>query len=302
MNAHSSRKVARVAAIVALTMVVALGSMPRGAQAAPDHILVPGDVLEILVLGDGDLTRTVTIRPDGKITYPLLGELEVAGLTTAQLAELLSTRLKQYLKDPYITVTITHFAPSFVYVMGLGITRSGSYEMLNGWKLLDAITAAGGVAPRAALKKAVLIRKGKPDPIPLDLERLLSGDQTANLPLESGDTILVPSQLIRIVILGQVNGPGPRELDEGTRLLDAVALAGGPAGQAALDSVGVIRKVGGDKLEVTTFDLLRVMQNGDMSQNPVLQHGDIIFVPQFNRVDWSGILAWIAGLRFVFGR
>lgn len=288
-------------AMVAIVAGMALDWTPSRVQAAPDHILVPGDVLDILVLGDGDLTRTVTVRPDGKISLPLLGELEVAGLTPAQLADLLSTRLRQYLKSPSVTVTVTHVAPSFVTVMGVGISRPGAYEMQNGWTVMDAIVAAGGVAPRAALRRAVLIRRGKPDPMPLDLERVLTGDLSANVPLQPGDTIVVPGQQMRVVLLGMISGPGPRDLDEGTRLLDAVAYAGGPAGQAALDSVGVIRKVGDDKLAVQTYDLLKVMQQGDMSQNPVLQNGDIIFVPQYSRVDWSGILAWIAGLRFVFG-
>lgn len=301
MNTPKLHIVSVAIAIVAIVMGIALDRTPSVVQAAPDHILVPGDVLDILVLGDGDLTRTVTVRPDGKISFPLLGELDVAGLTPAQLADLLSTRLKQYLKNPTVTVTVSHVAPSFVTVMGVGITRPGAYEMQSGWTVMDAIVAAGGVAPRAALRRAVLIRRAKPDPMPLDLERVLTGDLSANVPLQPGDTIVVPGQQMRVVLLGMIGGPGPRDLDEGTRLLDAVALAGGPAGQAALDAVGVIRKVGGDKLEVQTFDLLKVMQQGDMSQNPVLQNGDIIFVPQYSRVDWSGILAWIAGLRFIFG-
>ncbi len=301
MNTPKLQLVSVAIAIVAIVMGIALDRTPSVVQAAPDHILVPGDVLEILVLGDGDLTRTVTVRPDGKISFPLLGELDVTGLTPAQLADLLSTRLKQYLKNPSVTVTVSHVAPSFVTVMGVGITRPGAYEMQSGWTVMDAIVAAGGVAPRAALRRAVLIRRGKPDPMPLDLERVLTGDLSANVPLQPGDTIVVPGAQMRVVLLGMISGPGPRDLDEGTRLLDAVAFAGGPAGQAALDTVGVIRKVGDDKLEVHTFDLLKVMQQGDMSQNPVLQNGDIIFVPQYSRVDWSGILAWIAGLRFVFG-
>ncbi len=302
MNTPKLHIVSVAIAIVAIVMgSIALDRTPSVVKAAPDQILAPGDVLDILVLGDGDLTRTVTVRPDGKISLPLLGELEVAGLTPAQLADLLSTRLRQYLKNPSVTVTVSHVAPSFVTVMGVGITHPGAYEMHSGWTVMDAIVAAGGVAPRAALRRAVLIRRGKPDPMPLDLERVLTGDLSANVPLQPGDTIVVPGQQMRVVLLGMISGPGPRDLDEGTRLLDAVAYAGGPAGQAALDAVGVIRKVGDDKLAVQTYDLLKVMQQGDMSQNPVLQNGDIIFVPQYSRVDWSGILAWIAGLRFVFG-
>ncbi len=297
MNTPKLHLVSVAIAIGAIVMGIALDRTPSVVQAALDHILVPGDVLDILVLGDGDLTRTVTVRPDGKISFPLLGELDVAGLTPAQVADLLSTRLKQYLKNPTVTVTVSHVAPSFVTVMGVGITRPGAYEMQSGWTVMDAIMAAGGVAPRAALKRAVLIRRGKPDPIPLDLERLLSGDQTANRTLESGDTILVPSQQMRVALLGMVRGPGIRDLDEGTRLFDAVALAGGWTDQAALDAVGVIRKVADDKLQVTTFNLLKVMQEGDMSQNPVLQNSDIVFIPQYSRFDWSAILAWIAGIR-----
>lgn len=272
------------------------------AQVLAGYVLGPGDVLEIAVFGEPDLSRTVTVRADGRITIPLLGDLIVAGLTTGQLSEAVAGGLRLYLKNPVVTVTVTTARPSFIYLIGAGVSRPGAYQMQAGWTLLDAVNTAGGLTPRAAPKKASLIRRSLPAPVPVNLEPLLQGTGTADkLSLEPGDVILVPTIELRVFIMGTVRAPGVFDFDEGARVLDALMRAGGPADSAALDKVGVIRPSADGQLRVTTVNLNKVIREGDTANNPPLQHGDVIFVPEARRgIDWQGILEWVLRLRLIF--
>jgi len=294
------------AAVVALVVALLLGQVlpVLGQQPAvpSDYRLRPGDVIEILVMGEADLTRTVTVRPDGKISYPLLGDVPVAGMTAAEVADSLSALLRKYLRNPVVTVTVTQIRQdrTFVYLLGPGVVRPGSYEIQPGWTVMEAIASAGGLAPRANLRRAVLIRRGKADPIPLDLERLvLRGDQSANMAVEPGDIILVPSQQNRVLVLGAVRSPGAYDVDEGARLVDAISLAGGPADRAGIRQVGIIRQGVDGKMAVTTVNFERVLRQGDATQNPLLQHGDIVYIPPDTRVNWLDVLSWLSGLRLI---
>lgn len=294
----------RVAALptAILLAFASLQGIPSANGQAVDYVLGPGDVLEVAVFGEPDLSRTVTVRADGRITIPLLGEIVVAGLTTTRLTEAVATGLRVYLKYPVVAVTVTTARPSFIYLVGAGVGRPGAYPMLAGWTILDAVTTAGGLTPRAAPKKAALIRRSLPAPIPLNLDQLVqSGDKAANLALEPGDVILVPTIELRVFVMGMVRGPGVFDFDEGARVLDAVLRAGGPAERAGLDRVGVIRPAADGELRVTTVNLNKVIRQGDRTNNLLLQHGDIVFVPETRQLDFRPILDWIVRLRLLFG-
>lgn len=294
-------------AVAAVVLVIVIGITPGRAQAPPDYLLGPGDVLSIVVMGEADLTRSVTVRPDGKITVPLLGDLAVAGMTPAAVTEMLTTGLRKYLRNPVVTVTVAQMRVerAFVYLVGTGFARPGTYEIQPGWTLVDVFAAAGGVAPRAALKKATLARKGTAQPIPLDLEALLvRSEQNANMAVQSGDIITIPSLDLRVAVLGTVRAPGAYDLGEGARLLDAIVAAGGPADRAFLDQVGVIRQGPDGKLALKTYNVTRIFGQADVSQNPPLLHADVIYVPPDNRIRWQDILSYLSGfglIRSLFG-
>lgn len=272
------------------------------AQVLAGYVLGPGDVLEIAVFGEPDLSRTVTVRADGRITIPLLGDFIVAGLTTGQLSEAVAVGLRLYLKNPVVTVTVTTARPTFVYLVGAGVSRPGAYQMQAGWRVLDVITTAGGLTPRAAARKAVLVRSTLPAPIPLNLEQLFQGDErSANPSIEPGDVILVPTIELRVFVMGLVRTPGVFDFDEGARVLDAVMRAGGPADRASLNEVGVIRPAADGQLRVTRVNLNKVIREGDRANNPLIQHGDIVFVPESRQVDWRSILDWVLRLRLILG-
>lgn len=313
MKAKCWRSVLGLAAAGALVVILLVQVFPVVAQNPPpnppvpaaDYLLGPQDVLDIAVFGEADLTRSVTVRPDGKISFPLVGEMLVAGLTTVQVGEKLTLALKPYLKNPRITVTVSQARPDFVYLVGQ-VQSPGAYEIKTGWTVMEAIAQAGGLTPRAALRKASLLRRRTNESIPLDLERIvLRGDQTANVPLEGGDVIMVPEFLNRVLVWGSVRNPGAFDLNEGARVLDALLAAGGPAEKASIESVGVIRQVAeGKRVVFATVDVTKILRTGDQTQNVLLQHADVVYVPLNNRITWQEILSYLSGfslIRALFG-
>ncbi len=298
--------------VTALILVVGLvPGAPVAAQQPPtpqaaSYVLGPLDELDISVFGESDLSRSVTVRPDGKITLPLIGELLVAGMTTAQAAEKIALALKPYLKAPVVSVTVSKAREDavkfFVYLVG-EVKNPGSFQIKPGWTVMEVISEAGGLTAKANLKKASLIRRATNLTIPLDLDRLIvKGDTSANLPLEGGDIIMVPEFLNRMLVWGTVKNPGVFDLKEGARVLDAVFAAGGPAAKAALNQVRIVRQTeDGKRVLAATVDLWKVIDKADQSQNIVLQHADIVYVPERGGLTWQEILQYLSGAGLILG-
>jgi len=293
-----------------------------------DYLLGPGDELHIVVLGDTDLSRTVTVTPDGKISLPLSGEIAATGLTPAQVGERLTKALKPYFKDPNVTVTLSKPRGAFVFLVGQ-VRSPGSYEMEPGWTVVEAVTKAGGLTEKAAGRQSVLIRRTSNQSIPLDLDTLLiKGDQNANVALEVGDVILVPELKKRVLVLGHVRSPGAYELKDGARLLDAIAAAGGPDSRAALRSVSVVRQTPQASEPTRTVeasqapqalpaaqssqvaqtshpyepvaivDVTKMLDASNYSQNLELQNADIVYVPS-SSVTLADVLQYLGGIDLV---
>lgn len=127
--------------------------------AAKEYQLGAGDVLTIGVWGVPDLqAKEYVVRPDGKVAFPLVGEIQAAGVTTEALTTTMTTSLSEYVKNPKVTVNVTKFHTTRVYVLGM-VTKPGLYELEKQHNLLDAIGMAGSYTKEAAKKKVVIIRK-----------------------------------------------------------------------------------------------------------------------------------------------
>jgi len=181
----------------ALTVLLLLLLAPRVNAATGDYILHPSDELTINVFGCPELSfpapgnpDSITIRSDGKISFPLVGEVKAEGLTTQDLAELLDKSLKKYYVNPVVTVNVLHFSTQRVYVFG-EVNAPGLYELDKSRNLLDAIGAAKGWTKEAAKTKVFVIRKNQTDhPIRVNLLDLLNkGNLSENLCLQEGDII-----------------------------------------------------------------------------------------------------------------
>ena len=168
-----------------------------------DYIIGPEDVLEITVWRNADLSKIVTVRPDGKISLPLIGDVESVGKSAGQLAELIAIRLKEYKENPQVSIVVQQVNSYAIYVMG-EIARPGKFPLKSKTTLLQAITLAGGFTPNAARNKLVVFRfgdKGQKDiKIKASYDDIILRDSSPqNIELKPGDTIVVPSETMVLV-------------------------------------------------------------------------------------------------------
>ena len=164
-----------------------------GGTASDSYVIGPADVLTITVWKEPTLSGTILVRPDGMISLALLGDVQAAGLTPLQLSGQISTKLKKYIQDPNVSVVISQIHSKVIYLLG-EIVKRGPVEMTPGMTLLEAIASAGGLTDFANTKKMYLLRNEAAGHlrIPLHYKEALKGDESLDLVLKPGDTIVVP--------------------------------------------------------------------------------------------------------------
>lgn len=152
------------------------------------------DVLRIDVWREDQLTRTVPVRPDGKITLPLLNDIQAAGLTPMELAGVIRDELKKYLTNPQVTVSVSEINSRRIYVNG-EVNKSGAYQLLPHMTVLQALSGSGGFTPFARIKSIYVLRteNGKPVRIPFNYKETIAGKTPEqNIELQAGDVVVVP--------------------------------------------------------------------------------------------------------------
>ncbi len=173
-----------------------------GAQLSePDEIyhIEIGDVLEIVILGEEELSRTLMVMHNGNISFPLIGEVKVAGLTTDQAASLLAHRLKKYFTHPVVSIILK--SPTLPYVSVFGeVFRQGAVDYQRGLRVTDYIALAGGPTARASLGKVKVVRFNEEKPVTMSMRTinvakiLKEGSIEHNYELKAGDWIYVPKR------------------------------------------------------------------------------------------------------------
>ena len=278
----SQQRTARQQLPLVLLLVAVLALLPPPAW-GEEYVVGVDDVLHIRVWDHKDLDQEVPVRADGKISFPLAGEVQASGLTVPQLTNLLTTRLSKSVRNPSVSVIVKEMRSYRVHFVGQ-VVKPGVYPITAGTPLLQAVTLAGGPAEGADLSAAYVVRGDKR--IPVDLRRLLQeGDLSQNVPLQTGDTVVVPKIAAssnpqdvlerRVYILGKVQKPGVYAIRQEFPILQAIFLAGGLIEpEANLSGVYVIR--GKERIAV---DLRRLIQKGDLSQNVMIRPEDTIVVP-----------------------
>ena len=162
--------------------------------ADPSYIIGPMDVLEIQVWKEPDFSRQVLVRPDGKITLPLVGDILASGMNTMGLKALLSEKLEDFVSKPEVTVIVLESRSKNFYIIGK-ITRPGTYPLNPDMTVLQAISVAGGLAEWADKDSIRIIRRsgGKEEILPFDYDKVISGKSLEqNILLKPNDTIIVP--------------------------------------------------------------------------------------------------------------
>lgn len=166
------------------------------AAVSADYLIGPGDSLHVFVFQNDELSVTVPVRPDGKISTPLVEDMVAVGKTPSQLARDIEKSLSEYVKSPKVNVVVMGAMSVFSQVRVIGqVVRPQALPYRDGMTVLDAVLAVGGLSQFAAGNRAHLVRNdhGKNSEIKVKLDALVNnGDMRQNLPLRPGDVLVVP--------------------------------------------------------------------------------------------------------------
>jgi len=168
-----------------------------------DYTIGPEDVLEITVWRNTDLSKVVAVRPDGRISLPLIGDIGAAGRTAAELTGAIAEKLKEFKENPQVSIVVKEVNSYAMYVLG-EVTKPGKYPLKSKTTLLQAITLASGFTPAAARNKIVVFRfgeqGGKDIKIKASYDDIIMRDESPqNIQLKPGDTIVVPSETMVLI-------------------------------------------------------------------------------------------------------
>jgi polysaccharide export outer membrane protein len=252
------------------------------AAAVNDYRIGPKDLLEITVFGLPELTQTARVAEDGSITMPLLGKVDVAGLTAQELETKLASVLdQQYTKGARVTVFIREYQK--ISILG-AVGRPGQYEIVGPTRLLQAIAQASGLTSQAMTELYVyrVDKDGRQTTITINVQDLIvKGNQELNIELLPKDVISVPIDIQQnVFVYGEVTSPGaiPYMASKKITLLQAIAQAGGTTEWAKRSKVVIKRKERGSGKEIKIKVNLKKLISGKLA-DIVLEEGDVVIVP-----------------------
>ncbi len=238
-----------------------------------DYIVGEGDVLKITVYNHDDLTTTARVSGDGVIVFPLIGQVEVKGLTLPQITRKIASLLVDgYVVNPQINIFIQEFRSKKAFIMG-EVTKPGLYVLPGQTTFLALLSEAGGLTKDAG-EKAIIKRKANPadkdeSVIRIDLKSLISkGDTSQDTQIMDGDSVYISKAGV-FYVTGEVKKPDAYKYEEGTTVIKAITMGGGFTDKASKGKVKIIRKVDGKEefIEKVKMD------------EPVLPD-DVIIVPE----------------------
>jgi len=264
-------------------LAVLVPSFPQD-KFVSEYRIGPKDLIEISVFGVQELNRTVRVSEDGKITLPLLGEIDVNDLTATELEKRLSGLLgEKMLQNPQVTVFIKEYQSKRVSVLG-AVQRPGPLQLLGRMTLLQIISEAGGLTPDAG-NDIIVIRQladGTSTSLHISIEDLFfKGDAKLNIPLEPGDIVNIPvDKDVVIYVFGQVKNPGALQVKKSNipTLTQAIAQAGGFSDRAAKGSVLIKRRDASGKevpIKVNVNDILK-----NRAKDVKLLENDTVYVSE----------------------
>jgi len=248
-----------------------------------EYVIGPRDLLEIKVFELPEFDHTVRVSEDGSITLPLVGNVQIGGLTKDKAEKKLSELLEKYVKKAQVSIFIKEYQSSRVAIIG-AVEKPGMYELVGRQTLLQMISQAGGFKDTAA-DEIYVLREGQDGTtasISIDLEDLLiNGNQNLNIPIQPNDVINVPvDKLINIYVFGEVKQPGALQVKMSKKitLLQAIAQAGGLTENATKRGVTIKRRDKSGKEINITVNLNDIIK-GKKKDIP-LQEGDVVIVKQ----------------------
>jgi polysaccharide export outer membrane protein len=240
---------------------------------AQDYVVGEEDIIKITVYDHPDLTTVSRVSGDGNITFPLIGNLRVAGQTVSQISKKIAELLSDgYIIDPHVSIFIEEFRSKKTTLMGQ-VTNPGVYVLRGNTTFLELLSKAGGLTKDAG-EKAIIKRKAQGSAtneiiLKVDLKKLIrDGDTSQDVPVMDNDNIYIEKAGV-FFITGEVKKPDAYRHEEGITVMKAVSLAGGFTDKAGKGRVKIIRKLEGKE---------QVIGRANMDE-PVLPD-DIIIVPE----------------------
>jgi polysaccharide export outer membrane protein len=243
-----------------------------------------GDLLAIEVLGLEELSSKVRIGEDGQIRLPLLGALEVRGMSPTEVGDLIAFTLrdKKLVNEATVSVLVEEYVSQGVSLMG-AVVRPGTYQVVGGKTIFDVLLEAGGLSGEA--REIMIIREHAPnriERIKVDAVKLLvEGDLSYNVELEAGDIVMVPeATTLKVFVNGAVANQGPIEFAAGEplTLLQAMSAAGGASERAKLGEVKILRRRPDGSPQTMVVNLKRVRKGLDT--DVLLEANDIVVVDE----------------------
>lgn len=257
--------------LIAMSIVLAAGEDQLYRLAAKDRITVTVQKHE-------ELSGSFAIPPDGIIDFPRVGRVNVMGMSLAEVAAALRTKLGETMRDPQVSVVLAEIHTQNAYVLG-AVKLPGQYPLAAGARITELLAAAGDLIGDRAKHTATLVR-GK-ETMPVDLQRALAGNPTANIALQEGDVLWVQEPAtITVIASGQVKTPGALKLPVQSTLLDLLAAAGGLAAERDTLVANLVR---GGKTTIP-LDLQAALGKNEPAANPALQEGDVLWVQERPRM------------------
>jgi len=246
-------------------------------ETGKDYTIAPNDILEITVYGEDDLSTTARVAQDGTISYPLLGDLKVAGFTVRELEGRITKLLgEDYLVNPQVKVFVKQYANFTV----LGEVKSpGSYQMRERLTLTEAIALTGGFKDTANTADVKIIRTigDKKETLYVDFGKILE-KALQDVELKASDVIIV-EPFGSFSIIGQVAKPGVYNLRKGLTIVEAIGLSGGFTPIAAQNATKIFREENGRRRTISA-PVADIMKSAEKSRNILIQDKDTIVVPE----------------------
>jgi polysaccharide export outer membrane protein len=273
----------RLKALAALLVVasLALAVIAAAQESAPrdsGYRVGPGDTIKVNAYTHSEISGEFSVEGSGDISYPLLGEVVVAGKTTGEIGQLLERLLeKDFYVDVQLTVEVSDYRSQPVIVVG-EVQRPGTYYLKGRTLLTDILSELGGLHEGAGreleLRRVIFTADGETQEVhTFTVENLLAGGEGSDVELRTGDVIKVLAKQV-FFMTGEVASPGQYESRRGLTLMQAISQAGG-LGKFASQSIEVHRE-GEGKKEILTYDLANI-RKGKIDDPPVLQ-GDVVIV------------------------
>ena len=258
-------------------MAVVMGLSLQTAMAEEgNYLLGSGDVLKINVYNNPDLSLETRVTEGGMITFPLVGEVQVGGITSSSAEKKLAGLLENggFVKQPQINILVVQFQSKMISVLG-GVNKPGRYPLDRATNLVDLLALVGGATQDGSDIVTIIGKSGKTE---YDLHNIVGkGDGSQNIPLKGGEIVYVHAR--DVSVMGQVNRPGKYSVVGGVRTVaDFLSVAGGI--NASGSDTATVTTMRDGKIKRFEVDVDSLFRTGDNTSNISLMSGDSIYVPR----------------------